>query len=38
VSRVINDNVVDQTYDPFHEADTALLNNSIKDYGFCLVL
>jgi hypothetical protein len=35
---VSSDKVVDQTYDPYNEADTALLNNSIKDYGFCLVM
>ncbi len=37
-SRVSATQVVDQVYDPYHEADTALLNNSIKDYGFCLVI
>jgi hypothetical protein len=37
-AQVAENRVVDQTYDPYNEADTALLNNSIKDYGFCLVM
>ncbi len=37
-SRVSSTKVVDQTYDPDNDADAALLNNSIKDFGFCLVM